>query len=229
MIKPNCFRMIKNYLKFSLLTFFFSFCLMKSANSQSIVSIAQDSAFVGQTLNVVITGNSTSFGQGTSTTQVWLSQGSTLIPSNSVTVTNTTQMTVNFTIPTVPAAAPTGFYNVNVYESIDNFLTLTNGFKVVSATVGIAENTDQISAGKAYPNPFSNALQLEYSLIEESLVQITMFDISGKVILEPFSEKYPAGDYKYEFDLRSAEVPAGIYFIRLRINEKDHNYKVIKN
>lgn len=217
--------MIKNYLKFSIFIFFLSFCLTKSVNAQLIVSIAQDSAYQGQTLNVVITGNSTNFGQGTSTTQVWLSQGSTIIPSNSVFVVNTTQMIVNFTFP---ISAPVGYYNVNAYDDLDYFMILTNGFLLKSVVTGIAEVNESESSGKAYPNPFSDALKLEYSLKEESAVQITLYDISGRIMSTSSSSKFPSGDYVYEFDSDAIEVPAGIYFIRLRINDTDQNYKVVK-
>jgi hypothetical protein len=213
-----------NNLKYSLLALLISLCFVKKTEAQSIVSITPDSALQGQTLNVVITGNSTSFGQGTATTQVWLSQGSTIIPSNSVFIVSTSQMIVNITCP---VSAPIGYYNVNTYDPFDSFLVLTNGFKLKSIATGINEADVTAPTVKAYPNPFSDKLSIEYSLIEESVVEITLFDISGRAIADVRSARSGIGNYSQ--DLQTSELPAGVYFIRLKINDRILNHKVVKN
>ena len=80
----------------------------------------------GQTLTVNISGQNTSFGQGSSTTYLWFSQGSsTIIYPNSILINNSTNIDAEFTFS---YSHPTGYYDVNVYNSLDGDMTLFSGF-----------------------------------------------------------------------------------------------------
>ncbi|MCB9361143.1 MAG: T9SS type A sorting domain-containing protein [Flavobacteriales bacterium] len=191
-----------------------------------MVSVSPDSAYQNQTLNVVITGSSTNFGQGTSTTQIWLSQGATIIPSNSVFAANNSQLIVNFTIG---GNVPTGLYDVNAYNTIDGYFSLIEGFEVLPIITEINENIEPIAVSKVYPNPFKNTLKLEYTLEYSSKVQIIMFDTYGRIISNSITENKQPGNYLHEFKDDIINLPAGNYFVRLRTDKKDYNYKLLKN
>jgi PKD repeat protein len=105
-------------------------CLSLGAASiscaQSISNVNPASGNLGQTLSVSISGQSTSFGQGTSTTNVWFSQGSsTLVYPNSVTITNSGLLIAGFIFPNT---IPSGSYDVNVLNSIDGQMIVPIGF-----------------------------------------------------------------------------------------------------
>lgn len=218
---------IMSKIYFRLLILLVTFSTLEAVSAQSVVSITPDSALQGQTLNVVITGNSTNFGQGTNTIQVWLSKGMDIIPSNSVFVVNDLQLIVNFTIP---LSTPTGLYDVNTYNALDGYVTLIDGFEVLSSTAtGVQQNLEPVSESKIYPNPFSNSLKLEYTLDNPSNVQIMIFDVSGRVLVNSAIEKYAPGNYTYDFSDDIVDLPKGNYFVRLRTDSKDYNYKVIRN
>jgi len=74
---------------------------------------------------VNITGQNTSFGQGTSTTNVWFEQGSTTIifPNYSSPV-NSTDMVAEFTF----CYSNLGLYDLVAYNSLDGYMTLPNSF-----------------------------------------------------------------------------------------------------
>jgi len=93
--------------------------------SQFISSINPSNANLGQSLPVSISGQNTNFGQGTSTTNVWFSQGPTIIFPSNTTIINTNDLTANFSFPN---SLPTGYYDVNVSNSIDGIMTVPNGF-----------------------------------------------------------------------------------------------------
>ena len=93
-------------------------------------------ATTGTTLDVAISGTNTDFQSGSST--VWFSQGSTTIFANFVNVTNSGLLTANITLS---LNYPAGFYDVNVYDNIDNVLTLPYGFFVGDSTIGIVSVT----------------------------------------------------------------------------------------
>jgi len=119
--------MIQLYRLF-LLFFFLSLGVVNISIAQSITTANPSSANLGQTLTVSISGQSTSFGQGTSTTNIWFDQGSsTLIYPATTTVINSGQVDANFVFPNT---LPLGLYNVNVLNSIDGQMTLPNGFSL---------------------------------------------------------------------------------------------------
>jgi len=81
---------------------------------------------------------------------------------------------------------------------------------------------------KAYPNPFSNELTINYGVFKDSRVAISVFDIQGKAIAvleenDLKAEKYEA-TWKPEVGL-----PDGHYFISLKVNDfQVHYVKVLK-
>jgi hypothetical protein len=96
-------------------------------NPPTLSSITPNMGNAGQTLNVTITGNNTHFDQGSGTTvDFGFNQGSGTTVVNSITTTSSTSMIANITIP---SNTYTGTYTVDVYNSIDGYLTLS-GFQV---------------------------------------------------------------------------------------------------
>ncbi|MBL4656870.1 MAG: hypothetical protein JKX73_02635, partial [Flavobacteriales bacterium] len=94
----------------------------------SLVSINPASANAGQTLNVTITGASTNFAQGSgSIVEFYFNQGSGTTVVNSSTALSNTSISANIT---VPSNTFTGNYTVSVYNPIDGYLSLYNGFNV---------------------------------------------------------------------------------------------------
>ena len=95
-------------------------------SGQIITSVNPGVGYLGSALTVSVSGQSTNFGQGTSTTFVWFSQGSsTIINSDAISVVNSTLVTAKFTFSNV---LPTGFYDVNVYNDFNGLMTMYNGF-----------------------------------------------------------------------------------------------------
>jgi len=78
---------------------------------------------------------------------------------------------------------------------------------------------------KAYPNPFSNKTTIEYSLYNQDLVLLEIFDIKGQKITTLVNEKQHAGKYQIEFD--AAGLPAGIYFYSLKTSQGKQTGKMV--
>ncbi|MBN4065747.1 T9SS type A sorting domain-containing protein [Candidatus Amoebophilus asiaticus] len=122
----------------------------------AIISVVSDSAKPGQDLTVYITGQNTHFMQSTTTINyVWLSQGISTIYGISYSIYNTsnTYFRTDFTIP---INANTGLWDVNVYNSIDDTITLNNGFKIdfckiISGNVYLDGNGNCIFDGGELP------------------------------------------------------------------------------
>ncbi len=115
------------------LTFYDSFTI--TPYNPTLLSITPGGAYQGQKLSVRITGQNTSFEQGSGSV-AWLSQGNSLIVSR-----QTKAIGEKFYEPgsgiaviadfDIPADANSGMWDVHTFGEIDGKLTLTNSFMIV--------------------------------------------------------------------------------------------------
>ncbi len=78
---------------------------------------------------------------------------------------------------------------------------------------------------KAYPNPFDGYLKIEFTVNEQSFVQLEVCTSSGKIIRVLVNEELsPDG---YSIDLDSSLMPEGLYIIKLMTGSKQETQKVM--
>ncbi|MBU2543831.1 T9SS type A sorting domain-containing protein [Patescibacteria group bacterium] len=65
-----------------------------------------------------------------------------------------------------------------------------------------------------YPNPFNPTTVIEYSIKNDELVNLTVYDILGKTVAHAVNNFQKAGTYKVNFD--AADLASGIYFYEIR-------------
>ncbi len=64
-----------------------------------------------------------------------------------------------------------------------------------------------------YPNPFNPSTSIEFSIPEESFVELKVFDILGNEVVTLANNIFAAGTYKTDFN--ADDLPSGIYIARL--------------
>ncbi len=64
------------------------------------------------------------------------------------------------------------------------------------------------------PNPLKNSTTIQYSIPQDSKVELTIYDIAGKTVVRLVDGAVQSGNYSLTWN--KAELPAGIYFIRLK-------------
>lgn len=64
-----------------------------------------------------------------------------------------------------------------------------------------------------YPNPFNPATVIKYSIAEDAIVKIKVYDILGTEIAELVNKALPAGNYQIDFEANN--LASGIYIYRL--------------
>lgn len=67
---------------------------------------------------------------------------------------------------------------------------------------------------KLYPNPVSNILNVSISLLTEDDIQVGIYNIEGKQILEKSISNQAFGDVEFAFDL--SDLSQGTHFIQIK-------------
>ncbi len=137
-----------------------------------------------------------------------------------VTTTDGTPMTVNFTHTvtsvTTPAQGSYDFWNATnvVYEYVvfvqdkvsDDILQ--SGSSMVAGPVGLVELKDNQQIG-IYPNPAKDFAVVGIKLNQASSIAITVYDITGKVVYNNAASKIEAG--QNEIKINTTEFASGTY------------------
>ncbi|MBU0690270.1 T9SS type A sorting domain-containing protein [bacterium] len=114
----------------------------------------------------------------------------------------------------------------NVRNGVTYNYTLINvdvdGSQTVLETAAVTPNRNnanvmEYSLSQNYPNPFNPSTSIAYSLEEAGLVNITVFDITGREVAMLVNGEMAAGSHAVEFD--AAGLPSGIYMYRMEAGD----------
>ena len=86
-----------------------------------------------------------------------------------------------------------------------------------TSTTSIEEEFDIYNNFKLfqnYPNPFKPITKISYSIKEESLVTLKIYDILGKEIATLVNENKVAGNYEIKFN--ASDLPSGMYIYKIQ-------------
>lgn len=96
--------------------------------------------------------------------------------------------------------------------TIDN--VIVTGDYIISSGESNPELIRDYSLGQNFPNPFNPITTIKYSLPEKSNIELSIFDITGRVISVLDKGVKEKGIYEVKFD--AGRLPSGIYFYRLK-------------
>jgi hypothetical protein len=74
----------------------------------------------------------------------------------------------------------------------------------------------EYSLHQNFPNPFNPSSTMSYSVKEQGVVTITVYDILGKVVAVPLNAFRKAGNYSFTFN--AGNLTSGIYFYKMEVN-----------
>ena len=81
-----------------------------------------------------------------------------------------------------------------------------------------------------FPNPFNPTTNISFELLEDAMVSIQVFDVSGRKIKELISGNYSVGDYTTQWDARDERgqlVSAGVYMYTIQVNNNIYAKKMV--
>ena len=85
-------------------------------------------------------------------------------------------------------------------------------------TTRIKEQFSFLDKINIYPNPFKSYTTIEFELIKENQINLSIYDLSGKQIKTIENKEFSPGTYKLKWlgtDKNGKEVKAGLYLVRL--------------
>jgi hypothetical protein len=95
--------------------------------------------------------------------------------------------------------------------------------------VGIQEVSSSIpekfELRQNYPNPFNPSTTIEFTIPEETFVELKVFDILGKEVAVLVNDNYTSGIYKTEFN--GDNLPSGIYIAKMNAGSFTKSFKMM--
>ena len=113
-------------------------------------------------------------------------------------------------------AFASGFLNPQEGEpAFGLFVAIPLGVVVELPEIVVSTNEldDKLGQFQVMPNPVSDNVQLRYALTDRANMNIRLFDLTGRLLLNQTLGEQPAGDYTYDLDV--SNMPAGNYNLSL--------------
>jgi len=116
-------------------------------------------------------------------------------------------------------------------ESSELYICTFNGsnskiYRFKPTTVSVVEGKkniviDEFFLGENYPNPFNPRTQIPYSITKTSFVEISVYDITGRLIKTLVQSEMPAGNHEVFWngkDERGNSQSSGLFFYQMRVD-----------
>lgn len=78
-----------------------------------------------------------------------------------------------------------------------------------------------------YPNPFNPSTTIKFSLSENSMVSLKIYDAIGSQVAELINGKKNEGDHEINFDADKYGLTSGSYFYTLRVNDLEETKRML--
>jgi len=99
----------------------------------------------------------------------------------------------------------------------------TDGFSVLRIQ-DVKASPGQFGIVDAYPNPFNNRSSIKYNLKESSEIDLALFDLTGRRVLDLVSGRKKIG--QYSITIEGSSLSSGMYIVRLQAGEQISKRKV---
>ena len=105
-------------------------------------------------------------------------------------------------------------------------VTTDDGLLVIQVTgevVGVDDVVKLVNRlQQNYPNPFNPTTKIPFTISKSAKISIDLFNILGQKVKTLVNDIYPAGAHSVK--LNGTQLAAGVYFYRMKINDKSKNY-----
>ncbi len=104
--------------------------------------------------------------------------------------------------------------------------SLAHSYTIASVTsISNSRIVDNFILSQNYPNPFNSSTTIKYSLQAASKVNLSIFDINGRIVESLINQRQSAGKHSMKFD--ASNLASGIYIYKLQTESQIQNRKMI--
>jgi len=122
----------------------------------------------------------------------------------------------------LPSGLQPGTYSLFVTAS--GIHSAPTSFVYSNCSMGMANNTENISNFSVYPNPAESFVTLSFKTRFEEKYNLKVFDVFGRIIKEETGKTSP-GDNAHTVDL--SEIAKGVYTLAFQKRQTNYNSKII--
>jgi hypothetical protein len=108
-------------------------------------------------------------------------------------------------------------------SKVGNFYILTGDSP--TETGDPSTEVKQYTLEQNYPNPFNPSTTIKYSVPQNSMVSVKVYNIVGQEIADLVHEMKSAGTYTIEFD--AVTLPSGVYFYKIQAGSYTETRKMV--
>ncbi|MDY0199797.1 MAG: M14 family zinc carboxypeptidase [Tenuifilaceae bacterium] len=105
------------------------------------------------------------------------------------------------------AAEGFGTFNDSILISSDTTITIT------LIPLGVTSSKLGLSTVNVWPNPFSNTINIDFTLHQSTTISIELFSIFGQKVATIFKGNYGAGKHTYKWN-KTIDLPTGMYLVK---------------
>ncbi|MHA6249142.1 family 16 glycosylhydrolase [Pontibacter sp. CAU 1760] len=128
-------------------------------------------------------------------------------------------VTVNFCVNSVT-------HGTLPYDQSKNTVTCTGaGATSMNTSTTQKMSAPEMASIQAYPNPSKGAFTLSVNLPAKSDVQVTLYDIRGRMVEQVPTATLSAGTHSLSFDKKVKA--AGLYLIKVRVNDQEYQLRQV--
>lgn len=99
---------------------------------------------------------------------------------------------------------------------------------VMNATTSIPTNQISALSLSAYPNPYTDRVKIEFTMAQRDQVNLSIYDMSGKLVKEIENNTLDSGLKHYEFSAKSLGLTSGAYILKLKVGQIEETRKLLE-
>ena len=119
-----------------------------------------------------------------------------------------------------------GYVNTIAYTGGTDGLQLGDRRWEASAATGVNAQFEQSMEMSVYPMPANHHLTIDFSIEDEALVQIEVYNLTGARVANVLNAQYPAGSHSFTWSIDGA-MDNGMYILKVNAGTASSSSKII--
>ena len=104
-----------------------------------------------------------------------------------------------------------------LYSLVDVTINKDSSIEKGNKSISVDTNPNELILNQNFPNPFNPNTEIKYSVKENGLVTLKVYDILGKEVKTLVNQQQVAGTYSVNFD--ASKLSSGVYFYSISVGD----------